>query len=124
MPPSRRFGDSLKVRAEHLAVTAAIDGFLEPRPLWPETQTHGGHEQAFGIGCSVSDFAGILEGASERLFADHMFAGSEGGLGQFNMGAGGGADVDDVDAIVGEEFFEILVGFDLLHVELDWISRI
>ena len=48
-----------------------------------------------------------------------MFARGEGRLGHAQVRARGGADVDGINRLVGEEVVEILIRLDLRHVEYD-----
>ena len=58
-----------------------------------------------GIRRGIGDLTGVVERAGGG-FAEDMLAGGQRGLGQFHVGAGGGADVDDVDGVVREQFVE------------------
>ena len=49
LSPGGRLADSLKMRAKHLAVAAAVNRLLDPGPLRPKAQAHGHHEMALGL---------------------------------------------------------------------------
>ncbi len=64
------------------------------------------HQHAKCLLLGFHDRINARQRSGQRLFADHMLAGGKGREHLFEMDAWRGADVDDVDSIVGEKFLE------------------
>ncbi len=117
LPPAGRLRDTFERHAQQPPITPLLNAFLEPDKFRPEPHAHGRHEKTFGLGCRAHDLPGQGGGAGERLFTEHMFAGTQGGDHQVRVLDRGRANVDERDLRVGQQFLEMPVCLDPAHVE-------
>ena len=118
LSPSRGFPHATKARTERYAKAPVIDCILYPFPFRPKAQAHGRHEKSFGSLGSLGDLFSLLAGASHRFFAQHMLAAGERGEGLFVMQKRRRGDIDQVNAVIGQQIIKAAVGGDAGHVQL------
>ena len=104
------------VGEDDLAELAGVDGFLDELGGGVEAVLADDGELLAGLFLGGDHAIAGFEGDFHGLFDDDVLAGFHGADGHVGVHAGGGADADDVEVFVGEEFGEFAV--DLLDAEL------
>ena len=90
-----------------VAQSTGGDFFLHGLRYASEAEVLGRHQFFAGFVAGCDHRAHLGRGRCERLFADDVLAGLEGGNGQWGVVHVGRADVDDVDARVTQDFGEV-----------------